>query len=301
MAATRKDLPLDQARAALREHFSDYQGEKYAEGWAKLWQDGSLLPWDRGKPSPALSDTLENYRGLIGGAMVDGRRKRALVPGCGRGVDVLLLESFGYDAVGLEVSEGAVKAAEQYAEEHGNEYVVKDDKVGKGSRKFVHGDFYKNDFLGDAGMKGGEKFDLIYDYTVSHILFIPRPTTMVLTLFQFFCAMNPKMRPAWAQRMSELLADSSQANLICLEFPTDKPASSGGPPFGSPSKAYLMHLCQPGNEVPYQNGEPKFDANWESGPGALERVGYWHPADTHQVGKDETGNVKDYISVWRHR
>ena len=110
------------------------------------------------------------------------------------------------------------------------------------------------------------------------------------------------MRPAWAQRMSDLLADSAQANLIALEFPTDKPAKAGGPPFGSPSKAYIMHLSQPGQDVPYDdNGDPKFNANSDFGPGALERVGYWHPADAHTVGKDDAGNVKDYISVWRHR
>ncbi len=167
MAAIHKDLPLDEARAALKQHFTSYTGEKYAEGWSKLWQDGSFLPWDRGKPSPALTDTLENHPDLIGSAIVNGRRKKALVPGCGRGVDVLLLESFGYDAVGLEVSADAVRIAIEYGEEHGSEYVVKDEKAGKGSRKYVNGDFYKNDFLTQVGLENGEQFDLIYDYTVS--------------------------------------------------------------------------------------------------------------------------------------
>ena len=112
--------------------------------------------------------------------------------------------------------------------------------------------------------------------------------------------MNPKMRPAWAQRMSDLLKDSPLANLICLEFPTDKPASAGGPPFGSPSKAYMMHLSQPGKDIPYEDGEPKFNVDPISALGALERVGYWHPADAHQIGKDAAGNVKDYVSIWRH-
>lgn len=168
MATIRKDLPLEEARAALKQHFTEYTGEKYTEGWSKLWEDGSLLPWDRGKPSPALTDTLENHHDLIGSAIVHGRRKKALVPGCGRGVDVLLLESFGYDAVGLEVSPDAVKAAIEYGEEHGSEYALKDEKAGKGSRKFVNGDFYKNDFLTQVGLEDGEKFDLIYDYTVSN-------------------------------------------------------------------------------------------------------------------------------------
>ena len=169
MTTIKKDVPLDEARAMLKQHFLEHKGEDYAQGWAKLWADGSFLPWDRLKPSPALADTLENHRDLVGGPMIDGRRKRALVPGCGRGVDVLLLESFGYDAIGLEVSEDAVKAAEEYAEEHGSEYPLRDEKAGKGSKKFVLGDFYKNDFLKDIGMKEDKKFDLIYDYTVSRL------------------------------------------------------------------------------------------------------------------------------------
>lgn len=167
MASVRQGLSLNEARAALKEHFNAYSGDKYAQGWAKLWEDGSFLPWDRGRPSPALIDTLENHQGLIGRAVLDGRRKKALVPGCGRGVDVLLLESFGYDAIGLEVSEDAVKAAKEYAKDSGSEYPAKDKGAGKGSSKFVHGDFYKDDFLRDAGLKEGERFDLIYDYTVS--------------------------------------------------------------------------------------------------------------------------------------
>ena len=141
---------------------------------------------------------------------------------------------------GLEVSEGAVEACSKYAEEHGSEFPIKDERDGKGSSKFVLGDFYKDDFLEDAGLDPGEKFDLIYDYT-------------------FFCAMNPSMRPAWAQRMSDLLADSATAHLVCLEFPTDKPPSSGGPPHSSPSKAYIEHLSHPGEDVPYdEEGNVKY-------------------------------------------
>jgi hypothetical protein len=115
--------------------------------------------------------------------------------------------------------------------------------------------------------------------------------------------MRPTLRPAWSRRMSALLANSPHANLVCLEFPTDKPASAGGPPFGSPSKAYMAHLSRPGEELPYDDqGEPKFNVlDPEIGEGALERVGYWQPADTHAIGKDEEGNVKDWVSVWRHR
>ena len=163
------NLSVEQARAALKQHFTDYSGDKYVEGWSKLWEKGDLLPWDRLVPSPALIEALSKCQGTIGAAAyeADGKlqRKKALVPGCGRGVDVLLLESFGYDAVGLEVSQTAMDEAVKYGKEHEKEYVARNETIGKGSRKFVHGDFYKTDWLDSAGM-AGQKFDLIYDYTV---------------------------------------------------------------------------------------------------------------------------------------
>ncbi|RMD41562.1 hypothetical protein DV735_g3560, partial [Chaetothyriales sp. CBS 134920] len=245
--------PVGEVPTKLIDQFVKYPGDDYTKGWADLWER-DFLPWDRGQSSPALADAL-----------------RALVPGCGRGYDVLLLESFGYDAVGLDVSEGAVRAA------------LKDGKAGKGSHKFVLGDFYKNDFLAELGLADGGPFDLIYDFT-------------------FFCAMKPAMRPAWAQRMSELLAESPSARLVCLEFPSQKPPSAGGPPHASPSEAYLEHLSHPGEEVAYDEaGKVKPNPLAAPNPAALERIGHWHPADTHPMGKDESGNVQDYISVWRHR
>lgn len=133
-------------------------------GWDDLWNKGDFLPWDRFAPSPALIDTLVNHQGVTGNHEVGGRRKKALVPGCGRGVDVLLLESLGYDTVGLEYSAKAVEECEKYAKEKGGEYET---QVPGGSRKFVQGDFYKDDWLEKVGMRKGETFDLIYDYTVS--------------------------------------------------------------------------------------------------------------------------------------
>jgi hypothetical protein len=158
------NLSVAEARAKLRSHFSTFQGPSYADGWDKLWQAGDFLPWDRFAPSPALIDTLVNRHSVIGNHEVGGRRKKALVPGCGRGVDVLLLESYGYDAIGLEYSPKAVEECEKYAKERGGEYEM---KVPGGSRMYVQGDFYKDNWLEKVGMKKGDTFDLIYDYTVS--------------------------------------------------------------------------------------------------------------------------------------
>lgn len=123
-------------------------------------------------PSPALICTLENYAHVLGKPVFEGKRKKALVPGCGRGVDVLLLQAWGYDVVGLEVSPGAVRAAEEFAKEKEGEevYRARDEKVGKGERWFVLGDFYEGGWLKEVGMGEGEAFDLIYDYTVSPVV-----------------------------------------------------------------------------------------------------------------------------------
>lgn len=167
----RRDLPVEEARAELKRHFASYEGPKYADGWAALWAKGDFLPWDRMAPSPALPDTLINHADVVGHAIVEGdgqtRRKRALVPGCGRGVDVLLLQSFGYDAVGVEYAQDAVKACEEYAKEHAGDYPVHDEKIGRGSIQFVQGDFYADDWPEKTGFGKDAKFDLIYDYTVS--------------------------------------------------------------------------------------------------------------------------------------
>lgn len=156
-------------REKLKNHMSQYSGSSYVQGWDELWNKGDFLPWDRGSPSPALADTLINHGDVIGhSALIDGKRKRAVVPGCGRGVDVLLLASFGYDVVGLEYSEKALEACENYAKENADKYPVHDEKVGKGEMKFLQGDFYADEWLAKIGWEDWDgKFDFIYDYTVS--------------------------------------------------------------------------------------------------------------------------------------
>lgn len=164
MTETQQAPQPDDARERLRQHFLE---DRTPSRWNALWQSGNFLPWDRGVPNPALKDTLLQHRDIIGSPLNDdGSRKRALVPGCGKGYDVLLLAAAGYDAVGLEVV-GAVEAARKHAKgvEGEEAYAVFDEKVGRGECRFVEGDFYAREWEGEAG--GGGGFDLIYDYTVS--------------------------------------------------------------------------------------------------------------------------------------
>ncbi|KAK2768648.1 hypothetical protein FQN54_000504 [Arachnomyces sp. PD_36] len=281
---------VQEARARLLDHFSNFKGERYGEGWSSLWDQGDFLPWDKGNPNPALEETLIKKRGVIRTAIEEEeeggekttRRKRALVPGCGRGVDVLLLASFGYDAIGVEYSEKAVEVCRKEAEENGDKYPVRDNEVGRGEVRFLVGDFFKNDWVMAPGLELGQ-FDLIYDYT-------------------FFCALNPSLRPTWALRMTQLLAPSPRGNLICLEFPTTKAPSASGPPFASPPEVYMEHLSHPGEDIVYgDNGKVRMDPLREPSEKGLERVVHWQPENTHSVGKDEEGNVRDWLAIWRRR
>jgi SAM-dependent methyltransferase len=163
--------PLSADRARLLEHFSVPDGT-FGDRWASLWDAGDYLPWDKGAPNPALEDTLKDRKDLLGDSVFvedqDGgiprRRKRALVPGCGRGYDVLLLASYGYDAYGLDISDTAVKLCEEYAREHRKDYPAKDESVGAGKVKFIAGDFFREEW--EREMEGEARFELLYDYTV---------------------------------------------------------------------------------------------------------------------------------------
>lgn len=199
---------------------------------------------------------------------------RSLVPGCGRGYDVLLLASHGYDAVGLDISESAIKECKKFAASEAPKYLDGVDNAGR--YEFVVGDFFKDDWLDSVGA-ASSRFDLVYDYT-------------------FLCALPPEARPAWAQRSSALLSAGSESRLICLEFPTQKPPATGGPPFGLNPEVYVAHLSQPGEKISYgADGYPDQSGNHAKSEGAFERMEHWRPEHSHAVGQ---GN--DYMSIWRH-
>ncbi|KAI9824941.1 MAG: hypothetical protein M1832_001546 [Thelocarpon impressellum] len=276
MAAPTPDV--DATRTRLHAHFSALSPDARSQGagWAQLWDAGDFLPFDRGVPNPALEDTLlrlqANGPAREGG--VTGRRMRALVPGCGRGYDVLLLASFGYDALGLEISAAAVAACKGHAAAHGAEYPAREVEVGKGEARFALGDFFEDDWIPDGG-----KFDLVYDYT-------------------FLSALPPGLRPAWALRHSQLLAPSGR--LVCVEFPAAKPPSTRGPPFGLPAKVYRAHLGRPGVALPYDAEDnllvPDEDPAQEVDEAGLACAARWRPERTHAIGRGQ-----DMVSVWKHR
>jgi SAM-dependent methyltransferase len=183
MSSTTPEEPND--RTKLRDMFTAPY-DKHQSLWSDLWDKGDWLPWDRSYSNPALTDALRTRPDLLGapieapstqntvadrGALVGQRRKTALVPGCGRGYDVLLLASLGYDAYGLEVSEKAVEACVRNAADTYDKY--KDEQAGEGKSDaggrytFIQGDFFKDEWLELSALNDKDfKFDLIYDYTV---------------------------------------------------------------------------------------------------------------------------------------
>jgi hypothetical protein len=166
---TTKPESESEAPGRLANHFQGHDASVHGGRWQALWEE-AYTPWDRGQPSPALIELLEERKDLVGESWtVDSalgkRRKRALVPGCGRGYDVLILSAFGYDAHGLDVSEAAMKAAAEYEKlKSGDDMYKAQDPGGKGEVHWITADFFNDDFLNDVS--GDKTFDLLFDYTV---------------------------------------------------------------------------------------------------------------------------------------
>jgi hypothetical protein len=108
------------------------------------------------------------------------------------------------------------------------------------------------------------------------------------------------MRPAWAKRFVELL--SPEGSVVCVEFPTYKPHSTGGPPWALPPKVYLAHLSRPGEDLPYGEGdEGLLEAEMgEPSKTGLQRKLHFQPKRTHEIGYSAEGKVTDWVSIWCH-
>lgn len=64
----------------------------------------------------------------------------------------------------------------------------------------------------------------------------------------------------------------------------------------------MEHLSHPGEDIVYEDsGQVRMDPLREPSENGLERVAHWQPENTHSVGKDENGNVRDWLAVWRRR
>eukprot|EP00916_Digyalum_oweni_P019305 GHVL01032141.1.p2 GENE.GHVL01032141.1~~GHVL01032141.1.p2 ORF type:complete len:259 (-),score=89.62 GHVL01032141.1:1568-2278(-) len=130
---------------------------KDSKSWDKLWKIG-VNPgdhFDAKSASPILKTLNLPKNGHF------------LIPGCGRGYDLVELSTPDRTVIGLEISETAAQICEEY---------IKNKMRGPGG--VIIDDFftYSPKF----------KFDVIYDYT-------------------FFCAIHPNMRIKWSNKIFELI------------------------------------------------------------------------------------------------
>ncbi|KAI8682149.1 hypothetical protein NCS55_00469600 [Fusarium keratoplasticum] len=242
--------------------------KQQSSGWTELWDTDQSDLWDRGKPSPALIEFIESKPQVLSN-ISNKYRPKALVPGCGKGYDVVALALHGFDTYGLEVSEKGAVTARRYAASElaePSEYNYHDldtwPVVDAEDVTIIVGDFFQKGWE-PHGFNG---FDLIYDYT-------------------FLCALHPSLRQAWARRMHELVSPGGV--LICLEFPLYKELTLLGPPWGLKG-IYWNLLAVGGDGIINKPGEE--EANTE---GPFQRVLYFKPPISYENGKGT-----DMISVW---
>ncbi|RJE23296.1 Thiopurine S-methyltransferase TPMT [Aspergillus sclerotialis] len=263
-------------KSRLISHFEERPIQDHGSGWSSLWDTGNSNLWDRGIPSPALVDIIENHQqdqDLFYPFTADGGRKRALVPGCGRGYDVVMLALHGFDAYGLEISQTAVAEAEKYASSELKEPTEHNfGSVGNlserpGTVKFVEGDFFADGW--ESQCSDGEKFDLIYDYT-------------------FLCALHPSQRRDWATRMASLLEKGGL--LVCLEFPMYKDPKLPGPPWGL--NGVHWNLLSTGGDGLVTSDMEEAEREKLS-EGQFTRKVYIKPERTYEMGKGT-----DMLSVY---
>jgi hypothetical protein len=94
--------------------------------------------------------------------------------------------------------------------------------------------------------------------------------------------------------MSNLLAPTGK--LVCLEFPTYKEPSTGGPPWALPPDVYEMLLPRPGEEIKYDKEGYVVKDEREPSEKALVRIAHWQPDRTHEIGKGT-----DWVGIWKRR
>jgi SAM-dependent methyltransferase len=65
------------------------------------------MPWDRAEPHPLLAE-------WAAARQVRGEGRRAVVVGCGLGADAEFLATLGFETVGFDISETAVRVAQEH-------------------------------------------------------------------------------------------------------------------------------------------------------------------------------------------
>jgi len=169
----------------------------------RFWQgvyDAGPMPFDLGQATPALCDWLDGHPLDPG---------RALVPGCGRGHDVIELARRGFDALGVDFARSAVRDARALA--------AKD----RTTARFLERDLFS--LLADPGRQ--EPWEAL-----------PSLEERTIDLWwenTCYCAIEPARRGEYANIAARLVRPGG--TLLFLAFPLDaRPAKASAGPFSPP-------------------------------------------------------------------
>jgi hypothetical protein len=205
---------------------------KAQRDWNKAWIM-KLTPWElKGRTTPALAELFQSEKIIS----LPQQYSRALVPGCGSGLDCIFLSNnIGFsEVIGLDISKKAIEIAKtnltngQLSKNQFNNQVT-----------FIEDDFFKWKSNVEISRNKEEKFDFIFDYL-------------------FFSAIEPIDRKLWAQKMSSVLKKKTGI-LATLMFPLliDKTKTDPkvGPPYHVSMKDYSDSLEPLGFELIYSSKE----------------------------------------------
>lgn len=142
--------------------------EHIVEFWDQRYLNGNT-PWDRGEVSPALNHWL------IG---EESKRGRILIPGCGRGYEVIELARRGFEVVGIDAAPAAVEHLQQNLAKAGV------------SAKVVCADV--------MNWIPENQFDAVYEQTC-------------------FCAMAPSVWPDYSNRLHQWLRPRGTLHILFMQ------------------------------------------------------------------------------------
>jgi len=217
--------------------------EKEGKNWSILWEQ-DCTPWNSGIPAPPLEHFLDINHPTISELRIQNKNTATVfIPGCGHGYECLLFARYGFNVIGLDISNRAIAVAQ--------EVIEKEKNIDVRSRiKLIVDDFFEHIPLSTGG------YEIIFDYT-------------------FFCALEPNLRQRWADTVARIIVPQ-KGRLLTLMFPVpesitglDKPSDvdPNGPPFIVWPKLYSNHLSQAGFENLFleksnKSIKPRFGREW---------------------------------------
>lgn len=163
--------------------------------WQNRYETGGD-GWELGRPAPPLEALFRGEGPVVA--------KTALVPGCGRGNEVLLLAELGYQVTGVDLAPAAIDALRRAATERGHAERV-------------------TAVLGDALCHHGPVATAAYDLWVEHTC---------------FCAIDPEQRSAYVQTAARALVPGGR--LVGLIWSC---GAEAGPPFHTDPGAFTAMLA----------------------------------------------------------